>query len=250
MSSDASRLILFDIDQTLIFTAGAGMRSMARAVLEVTGIDLVPLNVHPGGKTDPGILEEVLLLGGFDVAGQAVMAHAHGADGAVAALTDVHEEVWERYARFLGEEMAREDARRHIKPGIPALLDALAADPRACLGLLTGNLERTGRLKLAAFDLNKYFPIGAYGSDSADRNDLGHVAMERARKHFARAFTSRDTWIVGDTDRDVGAARACGAHVLAVATGHMSMAELEALEPDVVMADLSDVARVVEVLLG
>lgn len=232
MSSDASRLILFDIDQTLIFTAGAGLRCMAQAILEVAGIDMTAIRVNPGGKTDPAILYEIFDAAGVSTNGQRARVEA---------------EVWRRYAECLGEEMERADERRAVKPGIPSLLDAL--QPHASLGLLTGNLEVTARIKLAAFDLNRYFPIGAYGSDSHDRNALGALALARAAAHYGRAFAARDTWVVGDTDRDIACAKAIGARVLAVATGHQDVETLRAHAPDVVLEDMADVESVKRVLL-
>jgi len=231
MSSEP-RLLLFDIDQTLIFTAGAGMRSLARAVRSVTGRSVEDHGVHPGGKTDPVILAEIL---------RAVDGPHHA---------DVEADVWRHYAQYLGEEMQCDDARRVMKPGIPRLLEVLAASPRAFLALLTGNLEVTARIKLAGFELNRYFPVGAFGSDCHDRCRLGEVALRRAVVHYRQRFTPAQTWVIGDTDRDVAAASALGARCLAVATGHQSADDLRAAGADLVLRDLGDVDRVARILLA
>ena len=223
-------LILFDIDQTLIYTAGAGLRSMGRAILEVTGVDLDHCELHPEGKTDPQILAEAL--------------------GTAQPSAAVQAEIWRRYERYLEVEMARPDPRRAVKPGVHALLEALQGRDDVTLGLLTGNLEATARIKLAPYDLNRFFPTGAFGSDSADRCQLGAIALERARRHHGHPFEPRDVWVVGDTDRDIQAARALGpgTRVLAVATGSQDVTLLSSFQPDAVLSDLSDTTTVVQLL--
>jgi phosphoglycolate phosphatase-like HAD superfamily hydrolase len=223
------RLILFDIDQTLMYTAGAGMRCMRRAIREVTGLELDHVHVEPDGKTDPLILHEVMQALGFDRPG-------------------VEVEVWQRYAGHLGDELSRADERRTLKPGVPALLEQLSSRPDIYLGILTGNLEATARIKLDAFELTRYFPIGAYGSDSPDRCALGHIALQRAQRYFGVAFEPARCWVVGDTCRDVAAARALGSRALAVATGSASVADLQACGADVVYADLANTAAVMGTL--
>lgn len=225
------RLLLFDIDQTLINTGGVGMRCLWRAVREVSEISVESVRVNPDGKTDPSILAEI------------VVATGRSLDG-------LEDEVWRLYARYLGEELAQADGCRGVKPGIPALLAALANEPRACLGLLTGNLERTARIKLGAFDLDHHFPIGAFGSDNADRRCLGPVALMRARDHFAEPFEPAQVWVIGDTARDVEAAHAFGARALGVATGRVTVDELTGAGAEAVLADLSETEAVVALLLS
>lgn len=225
------RLLLFDIDQTLINTGGVGMRCLWRAVHEVVENPVEPVRVNPDGKTDPSILAEI------------VERTGHSLDG-------LEDEVWARYAQYLAEALTQEDERRGVKPGVPALLTALSVEPRACLGLLTGNLERTARIKLGAFELDHYFPIGAFGSDHADRRCLGPVALTRARDHFAVPFEPSEVWVIGDTVRDVEAAHAFGARALGVATGRVTLDELTATGAEAVLADLSNTEAVLDLLLS
>lgn len=225
------RLLLFDIDQTLINTGGVGMRCLWRAVREVSELPVEPVRVNPDGKTDPSILAEI------------VVATGRSLDG-------LEDEVWRLYARYLSEALSQEDDRRGVKPGIPALLAALADEPRACLGLLTGNLEQTARIKLGAFDLDHHFPIGAFGSDHADRRALGPVALTRARDHFNVPFSPEQVWVIGDTARDVEAAHAFGARALGVATGRVTFDELTATGAEAVLADLSQTEAVLTLLLS
>ncbi|NDD31147.1 MAG: HAD family hydrolase [Proteobacteria bacterium] len=225
------RLLLFDIDQTLIDTAGVGMRALRRALEEVAGLPPEAVRVSPDGKTDPAILSEI------------IEATGH-------AIGDLEAAVWASYALYLGEALRQVDARRQIKPGVPALLAALANEPQARLGLLTGNLEHTARIKLGAFALDHYFAVGGFGSDSADRCALGPVALRRACAHFDADLVAAETWVIGDTPRDVDAAHAFGARALAVATGRSDVDALAATGAEAVLPDLSDTQAVVTLLLS
>lgn len=224
------RLILFDIDQTLVTTDFAGMRCLTRALTEVCQTDLSA--VTPDGKTDPAIIREAL---------------RHAAWPAD-RWREVEEEVFLRYAAYLEAELALENPRRSLKPGVADLLARLQAESWAHLGLLTGNMEPTGRLKLRCLGIEHYFPVGGYGSDCADRCRLGFIALERARRHYGVAFEPGEIWVVGDTAHDVEAAHAVGARALAVATGRYPVARLEESLPAVALEDLSDVDRVVGIL--
>lgn len=216
------RLILFDIDGTLMSSAGVGMRALGRAMREVTGLDLALLGVLPDGKTDPGIVREAFMLGGL----------------AEEAWPDAERALLERYPDYLHEELHGPNAGLRVMPGVKALLDRLHEHPEFHLGLLTGNLERTALLKLAMVGLDHYFPIGGYGSDCFERNNLGRWALERAQKHYGQSYESDRVWLVGDTERDIQAARAIRARVLAVATGRYSRAQLEEHLPDVCLENL------------
>lgn len=226
------RLILFDIDCTLIYCAGAGLRCMGRATRELLGFDFEGSTIRPDGWTDPLILRELLRLNGV----------------CQSRWAELEVEVWSRYAEHLHEELQTEHPQRRVEKGVPELLARLAADARFALGLLTGNLERTARIKLAPFGLNEYFPVGAYGSDSPERNELGRIAQRRAEEHFGRRFAESDIWVVGDTVRDILCARALGARALAVATGSYSVADLEQHAPDAVLPDLAATDDVVRLL--
>jgi phosphoglycolate phosphatase-like HAD superfamily hydrolase len=118
------------------------------------------------------------------------------------------------------------------------VLEALAVRPDAALGLLTGNTAAGSAAKMRHFKLDGYFPIGAYGSDHADRNQLGPIALDRAAVHFGRNFTPSETWIIGDTPKDIACARALGARCLAVATGNFSTEALAAHGADEVVGTL------------
>lgn len=223
-------MILFDIDGTLYRGNGIGMRALGEAFFRVTG-KLMPDGLAPAGRTDPMIVREGFRLLG--IPGDDWMA--------------IEAELWQLYPALLEAENAKPDPIRGLLDGVTALLEELE-NRRVHLGLLTGNLEVTARIKLDPFAINDFFPIGAYGSDCADRNRLGPIALERARRHFQADLHPHDTWFVGDTERDIMAARACGARVLAVATGGRSAPQLQEFDPDHLLPDLTDTEAVLDLL--
>ena len=133
---------------------------------------------------------------------------------------------------------------------LKGILERLASDSRVTLGLLTGNLEPGARLKLAPPDYNRYFPFGAFGSDSADRYRLPRLAVERALAHTGRRYEGKSVVIVGDSVHDVACGRSIGVRSVAVATGITSVERLAAEEPDAVFADFTDTERAAEAILG
>jgi phosphoglycolate phosphatase len=226
------RLLLFDIDGTLLETHGVGRRAVEAALSELTGSPVSTEGISFSGKTDPQILREVLTASGAD---------APWLDGrfpeALAA--------YERTAATL-----LDPARVSALPGAVALVERLAAEGGSQLALLTGNIRPMAYRKVDALALGGYFPFGAFGCDHEDRNCLPAVAAERAEAHTGRRFGPEETVVIGDTPRDVECARAFGARVLAVATGRFSREELEAHDPDVLLDDLRDVSACLDALLA
>ncbi|HEY3279626.1 MAG TPA: HAD family hydrolase [Gemmatimonadales bacterium] len=232
------RLILFDIDGTLLWTDGAGRRAIHRALLDEMGT-AGPIDTYRfDGKTDPQIVRELLTL-----AGQADAA----TDARVAA-------VCARYVTLLAGELARAQAATRLFPGVAELLTALEAHEaagRALVGLLTGNLEAGAVLKLRSAGIDPArFAVGAYGSDSGRRADLPAIAAERAAQRSGRRFSGADVMIVGDTPDDVACGRPIGARTVAVATGYYDVAALRAAGAAHVFEHLGDTARVLDALLA
>ncbi len=216
------RLILFDIDGTLL-SCGPQVRPIfASALLDVFGTagDLDAYDFS--GKTDPTIVVELATSGGI------------ARDVAIERIGQVREIYRERLATRLAPE------RMTLLPGVVERLEELAADPQVELALLTGNWEPCARTKLAPFDLNRFFPFGAFGCDAIDRRDLPPFALDRAESHVGRRFAAVDTLVVGDSIHDVACARAHGIPCLAVATGRTTAAELHAAGADRVVVDLRE----------
>lgn len=201
------------------------MACLAQAFTRVTGCTFPP--IQPAGKTDPLIVREAFRLVGISKRD----------------WVEHEQRILRKYPAYL--ERANDELRAHslLLDGVMGLLTHLR-DQGFALGLLTGNLENTARRKLAVFDLNPFFPIGGFGSDCADRNRLGRVALERACRHYGNRFARDQIWVVGDTPRDVEAARSLGARVLAVATGPFSQPFLEEFLPDAVLPHLADLTPV------
>jgi phosphoglycolate phosphatase len=244
------RLVLFDIDCTLIDAHGAGGRAIMRAILDVYGVEgeLGDYSFH--GRTDPGIIRDLAdlwgagdpeaVIGRYEGETQPQVVHdlaerlgapADHIDGLVDACIA-------RYVELLAGELAAGEVE--TLPGIKELVTALAADRRALVGLLTGNVEEGARLKLEPTGLYPLFKVGAYGSDSALRADLPAVAVARAEALTGRRYAGKDVVVIGDTPADVECGASIGVTAIAVATGRHGEEELAAYAPDHLFSDFSD----------
>lgn len=210
--------MLFDIDGTLIDSGEAGSRALNLSFKELFSIVNAFYGISMAGKTDTEIMKEGMLKHGISVDGNLN----------VAIYT---------YLKHLRREIDNE--RRHLKPGIYELLEKLSITKDIHLGLLTGNIEPGARIKLEPFDLNKYFPTGAFGSDDEDRNKLLPIALRRFEERCRRKIGVNECIIIGDTPRDVQCARIYGAICIGVATGPYSVDELREAGADYVVKDLS-----------
>ena len=225
-----TKVILFDIDGTLVLTGGAGVRGMARAFEQLFSVPDAFQTIDVPGRTDSWILADALALHG-------VVCDAAGA----ARFREV-------YLGHLREELQRPGPRKGMMPGVDLLLDALQQRDDVYLALLTGNYEEAARLKLEYFDLWRYFRCGAFGDGALDRNGLLPKALIRIRECGGPTVAARDVIVVGDTPLDVACAAAGGARSIAVATGGYDADALRATGADLVLDDLSDVDRVLSAL--
>jgi phosphoglycolate phosphatase len=226
-----AKLLLFDIDGTLIQTGEAGLLGFARTLREVFGADDDLSRVDFAGATDGDIIRQLFEL--------------HG----VPFVPENQERFRAAYFPALAQILPQRSGR--VLPGVGPLLDALAARDDIQLALLTGNFAESARLKLVHYGLWDYFPFGAFADDSLNRNKLGPVALQRAREFRGGAEfdPARDVWIIGDTPKDIECARAFGARVLAVATGRHRMEQLAAHAPDAVLPELGQTKQVLDIFL-
>lgn len=224
------KLLLWDIDGTLLDTAGAGLRAL-RSGWEQAFADACARREFPvldlAGNTDLGLA-------------RALFGH-YGLSWCDAGCADF----LAAYHGRLEMELSHRPGR--VLPGVPALLERLGSGG-FIQGLLTGNTAEGAAAKTRAYGLTGYFSFGAYGDDHHDRNALGPIALERAQRLTGRRYPAGQVCVIGDTPRDIACARACGAVSVAVATGRYGRAELAACAPDLLFDDLSDVEAVLDAL--
>lgn len=225
----AVRLILFDVDGTLVRCGRQVRPIFADAMVEVFGTVGALDSYDFSGKTDQQIVLELLMRSGF-------------------SRSDVLRSLPRMRDRYLSGLEERLDRRgMEILPGVEALVRGLAARTDVALGLLTGNWRRGAEIKLSRFGLDRFFPFGAFADDAEDRNDLPPVALERAAAATGHRFEPTDALIVGDSVRDVECARAHGVPVLAVTTGWTAAESLARAGADRVVESLEGL---VELLAG
>ncbi|HET7904305.1 MAG TPA: HAD family hydrolase [Candidatus Eisenbacteria bacterium] len=212
------RLVLFDIDGTLLREGIAPKIAFARALRETYATSGPVGTFRFAGMTDPECVTEI-------------MRQAGVADDVIHQRRD---ECLRRYVAYLEEEMPNHDGAR-LYPGVRELLERLNKLDEVLVGLLTGNVLRGAQLKLRRWNLEPYFRFGAFGDDHENRSVLAAIALEKARALAGRAFTGAETTVIGDTPKDVACARAIGARAVVVATGLVARGELAASTPDAIL---------------
>ncbi len=225
------RLLLFDVDGTLILSGGRGSKAMKAAAQAMFQRPFTMEFRDFAGNTDRAIIRTMLL--------------KH--DISPPDFEETIDKLLENYLVHLAR-LLEEDHPVKVLPGVWELLEALWQDGRFGLGLVTGNIEAGARLKLEPPGLNRFFPIGAFGSDHIDRNQLPPLAIKKAEQHYRQPIAPEQVWIIGDTPRDIECAKANRLHSLAVATGGWTLEDLRRHHPDVLLTDLSDTQRVIEIL--
>ncbi|MEM8998288.1 MAG: HAD family hydrolase [Acidobacteriota bacterium] len=213
------RLVLFDIDGTLVSCGRQVGEIFIAAVTEAFGGYSIPEGFSFSGKTDPMIVTELVRELGYDDA-------------------EIRRRLPRMRERYVDDLESRLDVKRmRLLPHVIELLERLSRRDDVTLGLLTGNFQAGAWVKLSRFELGRFFPFGAFGDDAADRRGLVPVAHERAGAH-ARRFSPEETLIVGDTALDVDCAHHAGVPCLAVATGYTSADDLRRAGADWVFDDL------------
>jgi len=226
------KLVLFDIDGTILWSDGAGRRAMTAALEELAG-GAGPPDYRYDGRTDPQIAREI-------------MRHLGVEEERIGALIPV---LLERYLVLLESELRTRTLR--LFPGVVELVDRLERERGVVPGLLTGNVRAGAELKLRAAGLDtSRFRVGAFGSDHAERPALPAIAQRRAREALGADVAGRDIFVIGDTPMDIACGRGIGARAIAVATGHYAAHELATHAPAAVFETLADTDAVMEVIAG
>ncbi len=226
------RLVLFDIDGTILTDRGASRSAFADALARVYGYEGDLSRYDFSGRTDPQIAHMVLRDAGLL------------AEDIDAALT----RLWEIYLEGLARNAT--PGRVQVMPGIRELLGELRTHHDVVLALLTGNIEPGARLKLAGADLNDYFPFGAFGSDSPDRTELPPIAMNRASAHVGKEFRGADVVIIGDSIYDVRCGVPYQATTIAVASGKTPAETLRAENPSHFFESAADLPAMLRAVMG
>jgi phosphoglycolate phosphatase len=213
--------VLFDIDETLVHTGGAGARSWAWAFEQLYGV-AADIGAHTSaGETDPQV--------------------GRGTFRAVLHREPSHDELARLYAKYLwhlSEDIWASTAYRVLN-GAPELLTRLT-DAGVILGVVSGAMEGAARTKLEPGKLNRYFLFGSYGSDSPDRIELTRLGIAKAARLHGRELSPQQVSVVGDTPLDIAAGRAAQATTIGVASGHYHADELHAAQADHVLQSLAD----------
>ena len=225
---EAKRLLLFDIDGTLVNTGGAGVESLKRTVHNRFGTRDDLHDIEIAGKTDRAIIRDILCKYQIEPREENIASFA------------------EDYIDGLPLSLSR--SRGRVLPGIEHLLERLKPHRHIVLALLTGNLQQGARLKLQHYGLWDFFEFGAFADDHHDRNQLGAFAKERAQRRHGHDFDAADIDVIGDTNHDIACGKAFGARTVAVATGSWPRERLQACAPDFLFDDLADTGEVIKKL--
>jgi len=217
------RLILFDIDGTLLRDGIAAKIAFARALRDTYQTSGPIEGFRFAGMTDPECVSEIMRLAGIDE--RTILAR--------------REECLRRYVELLAIEV-REHQDAHLYPGVRELLERLNKLDNVLVGLLTGNVLQGAQLKLRRWNLEPYFRFGAFGDDHENRSVLAQIALDKARALSGRPFSGAETTVIGDTPKDIACARAIGARAVAVATGSISREALAACDPDALLDSFED----------
>lgn len=227
------RLILFDIDGTLIFSGGIAARLMAESVSEKLSIPISWNILDFVGNTDRSIIHMLLCRSGVSES----------------MLEEMTDQILANYLVKLKKALEKDNIIQ-ILPGVKKLLARLHDDERFALGLVTGNIIEGAQLKLSVDNLFDYFPIGAFGDDDLNREQLPPIAIQRAEKYYRHFFERSDIWIVGDSVNDIRSAQVNHLKSLAVASGHIKRDILETSRPTAILSNLFDTDEVVSILLS
>jgi len=232
MEKIQQRVLLFDIDGTLLDAVGEGSACFGRALTDVYGTSGPVDTYDMTGKTDWQILTDLMQIEGISL--EVIEARRL--------------EAFTAYAHHF--EMTAPNLEIKIFPGVTPLLDGLKGDPRFILGLVTGNVREAVPHKLRAVGLDPgIFTFGAFGSDHPDRNALPGLALNRLGQMEGVSFPAESTLVIGDTPRDIHCARYAGMKVMCVTTGQYDRITLAGYHPDYLLEDLSDTDSVMDILL-
>jgi phosphoglycolate phosphatase-like HAD superfamily hydrolase len=226
-----SKLLLFDIDGTLLSAHGSPKEAMATVLARRYEQFQYDQTYDFSGRTDPQIVEHLLQHDNREFTDRLIQKILH---------------------EFCAElkRVLMNGKKPEVHPGVEKLMQEFNENEDVCLGLVTGNVSAGAKIKLKAVDLHHYFPIGGYGDDSKNRNDLPPIARKRAEKYFKQHFNANDIWVIGDSIYDIECAQVNGFRCLAVSTGKTSRERLITANPEYLEDDLSDTEKIRSILIN
>ena len=224
------KILLFDIDGTLLLSGGAGIRAMNEAFYLVFGKKDALINIKLAGRTDTSIIEDALK------------------ETNIPFDTEKFEYYKSVYYDLIAKEIRGPSNNKRLMPGIKELIPLLAERRGVYLGLLTGNWEKSGRIKIGHFGLNEYFPFGAFANDSGVRNELLPYAIKRFIEKYNVVPEPDEIFVIGDTPADIKCAKPHGAKAVAVGASIYTVEQLKEHDPDFLFPDLSDIDHVMQIL--
>lgn len=224
------KLLLFDIDLTLIRTGGAGRKAMNKAFVDIFNVADGMDGVDFAGRTDRAIFKDAL------------------EKTQMSWTLDLEQRFKKQYLELLSLELSFKNNRKSVLPGIKEILNRVATDSQFVVALLTGNWQEGAKIKLEHFGLYDFFQFGAFADDSEFRNDLPAVAVRRFEEKTGRSISRQRVYVIGDTPLDVACAQSFGAKSIAVATGFSSLKELRHSKPDYLFMNFQDSEHILQVL--
>jgi phosphoglycolate phosphatase len=224
------KVLLFDIDGTLLFSGGAGLNAMNQAFADLHGVAQAFQGISLAGRTDTSILQDVMF------------KYKIPATEANFTLYKEH------YFSLLQHEMNLPLQGKSLMPGVASLLPALQKREEVYMGLLTGNWRVSAYIKLGQFAIDHYFAFGAFADDSPQRNDLLPFALRRFTERFGLRPASKEVYVIGDTPSDILCAQPYGAIAVGIAAAHFSKAQLEEYHPDFIFEDLINTEALIKFL--
>jgi phosphoglycolate phosphatase len=225
------KAILFDIDGTILNCHSAGKEAMLQAVEKTFGTIGLMKELDFQGKTDLLILKESLEPAGI----------------AMTEITMKLSQLQNFYFELLVPLIKEKGILVH--PGIPEMIKELSSSSNIALGLLTGNFETSGRLKVSEAHLNEYFDFGVFGDDTMIRNDMPFIAQRRIESLYGARISFEEMYIIGDTIHDIECAHNAGAKSICVGTGWANPADLKAADPNHYYDDFEDYKKVLSLFI-
>jgi phosphoglycolate phosphatase len=222
------RLLLFDIDSTLVNTGGAGFKALQLVIEKRYGVQDELDDIEIAGKTDANIAADIL--------------KKYGGAATKENVGIFLDEYVDLLARLLPK------LHGHVLPGIAEILSRMKAKPNRVLALLTGNIARGAKVKLQCYGLWDFFEFGAFADDHHDRNELGAFARARAHEKHGHEFDAAQIDVIGDTGHDIACGKVFGARTIAVATGSWPRQKLATFQPDFLFDDFANVDEVIRTL--